>query len=1474
MSFRSLLVVLAALLVALPATAQSLSASAADAAVAHVRTRALAQGLPSGDLAGLVVSDGHTDERTGTSYVYLRQQLDGLDVTGTQMVVAVAADGRVLHAAGEMVAGLADGAARGSRAATLDAAAAVRAAAAHAGIALGTLAPDADEAARLPYARAAFRADGLSSPATTREVYHRAADGALRRAWEVSLDDRRSAHWWLLTVDAATGAELARHDLTVHEDAGVPSAPRSAMRAAAPLAAPMPAHVAAPLAGLVASYRVFAAPVESPLYTTPAAPADGRVTLADPANAAASPFGWHDTNGAAGAEFTITRGNNTHTYIDRDDNEAPDAAYPEPDGGASLTFNFPLDFAQAPNLNTRPAAVNLFYWTNLIHDIFWQHGFTSAAGNFQANTYGAGGVGNDAVDAEVQSGADICNEPNPCYDNANFATPADGSRPRMQMYVGTSPTPDVDGDFDNGVIVHEYGHGISTRLVGGPANVSCLQNAEQMGEGWSDFFGLMLTMRPGDMRTTRRTMGNYLFGQTTTGPGIRPAPYSTDFALNNYTYQRTRSGMAVPHGIGFVWATILWEVTWDMIDAHGYNANLYDATGTAGNQMMLRLVTEGLKLTACSPGFVSGRDAILAADATLYPDPANPGRGLHYATLWGAFARRGLGASASQGSTSSNSDNTEAFDAPLPAAVAQVSPSSVSAMAAPGGTTVATLTIANTAAAGSQSLTYTLSTQSASASEAPATVASRDGLTVAPGPQAVEPRKGEENDEPGSAASLTGGPDAFGYTFADSAEPGGPVFAWTDISTTGTPVSLAAYGCTGGGAGDEGRAAVALPFAFPFYGSSFSTVYVYANGLLGFDGSATTTCTFTNAGIPATAAPNGLIAGYWEDLDLTSAGSIRTQTVGGNFVVQYTNVPRYNAPGSGVTFQVILTPNGTITVQYQGVPAVNNGATVGIENPAGSTGLQVAYNAAYAAAGKAVRFVPPVPWLSASPASGAVAPGAQATATLSFNTVGLTEGTYTATLRVSTNDPARPTVSVPVSLTVGGAGVVAGVHGWRLLAAPAPGVTVDDLAAINLVQGVPGYYPPPQAQPNLLTGYDGTVFSSAGTGHVLPPGRGFFWYFYNIALTPGGPSNSYPLPTTLATTRPPVTTDVPVALHASGTRFNMLGNPFGVSLDLSGMASWPGAGGVLGSNVAQVWDAAAGGYETTLTTPTVAPWQGFFAQTVAAGTLTIPASARTTGGVLQRTGEATPEALIAFELASADGSRRDRAAVLALGEGRDAGTDLGDATKLTPMDPTHVLVSFAGADALRAVESLPLEAASVPMAVASVGAGAELVLRWPTVAGLPAGWAAVLRDTETGTRVDLATADHYAFAVVPQAARTALAPGSALAVGGEARFVLDVGPAGVVAGEGDAPAVLALEPVRPNPSTGSATVGFALPDAGPARVTVVDLLGREVAVLAEGPHAAGRHQASLAPAGLAPGVYVVRLDAAGQRLAQRVVVVR
>ena len=214
-----------------------------------------------------------------------------------------------------------------------------------------------------------------------------------------------------------------------------------------------------------------------------------------------------------------------------------------------------------------------------------------------------------------------------------------------------------DSDFDAGVLAHEIGHGLSNRLTGGRFNTGCLGNQEQMGEGWSDYLGMMLTMQATDTAEQPRGVATYLEFEDIDGQGIRPTPYSTDFAVNDVTYDdvinNTSSGLSVPHGIGYAWASMLWDMTWAMIEQDGFG-DIYDADGNAGNQKALQLVVEALKLQPCSPGFVDGRDAIFEADALLYDNA-------HYDLIGAAFAARGLGLNADQGSSASLSDGTADF---------------------------------------------------------------------------------------------------------------------------------------------------------------------------------------------------------------------------------------------------------------------------------------------------------------------------------------------------------------------------------------------------------------------------------------------------------------------------------------------------------------------------------------------------------------------------------------------------------------------------------------------------------------------------------------------------------------------------------------------------------------------------------------------------------------------------------------------
>jgi hypothetical protein len=207
--------------------------------------------------------------------------------------------------------------------------------------------------------------------------------------------------------------------------------------------------------------------------------------------------------------------------------------------------------------------------------------------------------------------------------------------------ISTCTALPVDANFDNGVIAHEYGHGLSNRLTGGAAQSGCLSNAEQGGEGWSDWLALVTTIEPGDVANDARGIGTFLSNQATTGPGIRRNPYSYDMAINPVTYSYL-AGNAGVHPIGEIWCSALWDMTWLLINQYGYNANTNDTI--AGNNIAMRLVIEGMKLQPCSPGFIDARDAILSADALLYNSK-------HSCLIWQAFARRGMGTFASQGSS-------------------------------------------------------------------------------------------------------------------------------------------------------------------------------------------------------------------------------------------------------------------------------------------------------------------------------------------------------------------------------------------------------------------------------------------------------------------------------------------------------------------------------------------------------------------------------------------------------------------------------------------------------------------------------------------------------------------------------------------------------------------------------------------------------------------------------------------------------
>jgi len=746
-------------------------------ALGYVRTNAAQLGVTTADVSDVFATSNYRSPHNGVVHVNLNQRYQGREVFGGHVTVNVAGNGSVIHTAGSLVPGLTAASASEPVLQPVDAVAA-------AAQAIGLAEPSGLTvlSAETGLARKTMcSGGGVSRAPIPARLGWQPAETGLRLAWQLVIDDSSAAHLWKASVDAETGRLLdiddwtSRDPLADLQDTLGPATPSNG----SPIAPPNPVIDGS-------SYRVLAVPTESPNDRS-------RELISNPADGDASPFGWHDTNGAVGPEFTITRGNNAHAYLDQDNNNAADASF-DVNGGPSLTFDFPADLAEHAQSYRNAVTTNLFYGCNVIHDIAWRYGFDEPSGNFQANNYGRGGGQGDYVRCEAADGGGT--------NNANFSTPAnDGGTPRMQMFlwpgnqfgaqnqvvadgVGSfdsswarfSPAPSVagtsgaiinagngctaadyagapagdwmaivtgsnagcqniekarqagmagakalivalnaagaapiltgslitaaptipvasitqvdgdtirtaiaagpvtgtvrkhpahpgirDGDFENGIIFHEYGHGISLRLTGGPG-INCLNGNEQAGEGWSDYFAITLLLDPNlDDPEGPRGMGPYaLFQASREGNGIRPRPYSRDMTIQPFTYDSIRSGawlngtsLSLPHGVGHGWASVLWDMNWELIDKHGFNPDVYGEWNTGGNNRSLQYVVDGLKLQGCSPGFVAARNGILAGAQAL--------GGEDTCTVWAAFARRGLGFSTVQGTTNRD-DNSEAFD--------------------------------------------------------------------------------------------------------------------------------------------------------------------------------------------------------------------------------------------------------------------------------------------------------------------------------------------------------------------------------------------------------------------------------------------------------------------------------------------------------------------------------------------------------------------------------------------------------------------------------------------------------------------------------------------------------------------------------------------------------------------------------------------------------------------------------------------
>ena len=225
--------------------------------------------------------------------------------------------------------------------------------------------------------------------------------------------------------------------------------------------------------------------------------------------------------------------------------------------------------------------------------------------------------------------------------------------------------------------MHELTHGLSNRLHANGAGLTTTM-ARAMGEGWSDFYARALLSSAGEPVNGIYSTGGWVTNLLSVGftdnyyYGIRRFPYAImsvtgangrphnplTFADIDSTQINITDGAFVKspvigvtafevHNAGEVWAMALFEVRARFITRLGW---------AAGNQRMLQLTTDAMKLDGANPTFLSGRDSLIAAAQA-------GGTAADVADIWAGFAVRGMGFSAAITDVV-NGRVVEAFDLP------------------------------------------------------------------------------------------------------------------------------------------------------------------------------------------------------------------------------------------------------------------------------------------------------------------------------------------------------------------------------------------------------------------------------------------------------------------------------------------------------------------------------------------------------------------------------------------------------------------------------------------------------------------------------------------------------------------------------------------------------------------------------------------------------------------------------------------
>ncbi|MFL5805446.1 MAG: M36 family metallopeptidase [Roseiflexaceae bacterium] len=254
--------------------------------------------------------------------------------------------------------------------------------------------------------------------------------------------------------------------------------------------------------------------------------------------------------------------------------------------------------------------LNLFYLNCYMHNFFYLLGFREQDGNFQRDNFGRGGAASDSVDARAYAGA--------VDGTASMFTPSDGKRAIMQMGLVTSTGRHTA--LDSSVVFHEYTHGVTNRLIGGPMNIRPLDaiQSQSMGEGWSDYAACTAN--------SSTVVGAWVVGKP---GGIRIAPY--DDSYPGHFGKIGADPYTKIHNIGEIWCAALLQM----------NRNI-------GANEGLQLVVDALRLTQANPSLLEARDAILRAldHKHIAGQLSDAQYVAAHGGVWRAFAKFGMGVNA------------------------------------------------------------------------------------------------------------------------------------------------------------------------------------------------------------------------------------------------------------------------------------------------------------------------------------------------------------------------------------------------------------------------------------------------------------------------------------------------------------------------------------------------------------------------------------------------------------------------------------------------------------------------------------------------------------------------------------------------------------------------------------------------------------------------------------------------------------